>query len=504
MLVYFLALFAFSFSTAQEKKLEAVESFKFHLVSEPGSLKPWEQKNSSSGYLLSQLVGTLLSYQAHELTGNLAETCSYKKKMLVECVLKKNLKWSNGKAIEAKHFISGFKALINPANKAPQADLLFPIKNAKAIFTGRMPVDSLKIKSTQRGLEFELESPDSEFLFNLTSPLLSPLPDSEIPNISQIASSPQLWISSGPYKIELWEPQKKIKLLPNTNFWKVNKRPPIEIYTISEDSVALNLYEKGELSFLRRLPTVFIPKYKDREDFHFIEQFRFDYLGFSSKWREALPLRRALSKAINYSDLQSLYHSQGKPGCPGIPSHLLQEVRCIEYDLVEAISEWQNLHNKPNKFEIIYSRQGGDDHKRSMEWLQSEFKKNLKFNSDLTGIENQLFIERLEKKTPDLFRKGISPSRPTCLSALEAFGTGNAENYIQFSHPRFDEILETLKNSQELSLKKKLCSEAVGILLNESWIIPTGPIHFAILVSTKWRGWKLNELNQLDLSEVSN
>lgn len=477
--------------------------FRFHLVNEPSSLKPWEQKNSGSGYLLSQLTGTLLTYQDHQLTGNLASSCIFKKPTLVKCSLRKNLHWSDGKEIKAQDFIRGFQALISPENKAFRADILFPIKNAQKIFKGKRKKSELKVSSpAERVLEIELEKPDSEFLFALSNPLTAPIPESSLPNITDLRSKPSLWISSGAYEISEWLPQRKITLKPNTKYWKKNSRPTLEVIPVSEDSVALNLYEKGELSFLRRLPTLFIPKYKDRPDFFEVEQIRFDYFGFAPRWRQSLVLRRAVSRALPYSDLQKVYHSKGTPGCPGLPSHLLSEVPCVIFDPVEAQSEWQPWREKPRKFELAYSKQGGDNHKLTAEWVQSELKKNLGFSIEVTGLENQIFLDRLDKAPPDLFRKGIAPERPTCLSALENFGTGHPENYIQFSDPRFDRILKLMRESSHSKQKQNLCSEAVHLLIDPYWMIPTGPIYFAILANPEWTGWKLNELNQLDLSEL--
>jgi oligopeptide transport system substrate-binding protein len=478
-------------------------AFRFHLVNEPSSLKPWEQKNSSGSYLLAQLTGTLMSYQDKKLRPNLAKKCSFSTPTKITCELKPGLKWSNGKPLTPEHFVRAFQSFVDAKNKAPQVELLLGLKNARAIFQGEKKPEALGVKTNKKGhLEISLENPDVDFIYSLANPLLAPLPDSGFPTLDQIKKDPKSWISSGAYSIEKWDAPELIRLTSNSQFWKSFKRPPLEISVIAEDSVALNLYEKEKLDFLRRLPTVLIPKFKDRRDFIQIEQFRFDYIGFSPKYRENLPLRRAFARSLNYKDLQNLFQSPGLPGCPGIPSHLLAQSYCIQFDLVEAVSEWQNLKTKPSKIEIIYSKQGGDDHRRSMEWLQTELKKNLKVNSEASSMDNQVFIERLIAKPGDLFRKGLAPSRPTCYSALQAFLPGHPENFIQFADPHYEDVLAKLSLAKKEAEQKKLCSEAVEILLKDFWLIPTGPIHFTLLARPEWKGWKLSELNQLDLSEL--
>ncbi len=477
--------------------------FRFHLVQEPSSFKPWEQKNSAAGYLLSQITGTLLTYQDQKLQANLAESCQFQTATLIRCQLRKELRWSDGTLLQASHFVRAFQELVDPQNRAFRADLLFPVTNARKIFSGEIPKNQLKVSAPKTDLlEIQLEKPEPEFLYTLSSPLLAPLPTESLPDVESLRKNPGQWKSSGPYILSSWQAQKKITLKNNPFFWKKISRPDLEILNVSEDSVALNLYEKGELSFLRRLPSLFIPKYKDRPDFHEIEQLRLDYLGFSSKWKDLPDLRISLAQSLRYTDLRKLFQAKGQPGCPGIPQHLHGEQICHEFKPESAKKLWSSLKDKPKRLELLYSRQGGDDHKRALEWVQSEWKNNLGASVEVSGLENKIFVERLEKNPPDIYRKGIGPDRPTCLSALETFESGNSENYIRFQSKEFDAILAKMRSSQDESAKKKLCDRALHLLMDLAWIIPTGPIHFTVLAKPEWSGWKLNELNQLDLSDL--
>ncbi|PIS11809.1 MAG: peptide ABC transporter substrate-binding protein [Bdellovibrio sp. CG10_big_fil_rev_8_21_14_0_10_47_8] len=483
-------------------------AFRFHLLNEPTALKPWEQKNSSSGYLLSQLQGSLLRYQDRQLSGNLASQCRYLNPSIIQCTLRKNLRWSSGSPIKTEDFVRSFREFLSPKNHAFRADLLFPIKHARAVFAGKMTPEKLGIKAQKQNLIIELERPDSEFIYTLTSPVLAPLPDSTLPTVTQLKESPELWLSSGPFLLESWVGQKKIRLKPNWYFWRYLNFtaeqkaavPNLEILFVSEDSVALHLYEKNELSFLRRLPTLYIPKYKNQPDYFEIDQWRFDYLGFSPTWAQQPQLRKALADGLRYKDLQELFHAHAPPGCPGFVRGT--ETLCHEFSLKKAQKLWAAVLQPPSQMTLTYSKQGGDDHQRSMEWIQSEWKKNLNLKILLNGMENKIFVDQLQKKPSDIFRKGVAPDRPTCLSALENFESTNSENYIRFKNKEFDQVLALMRASLENQQKQKLCMRGLHLLMDEAWIIPTGPIHFTLLVKPEWKGWKLNELNQLDLSEL--
>lgn len=476
--------------------------FRLHLFNEPSSLKAGDQKNASAGYFLSQISGTLMSYQDGILSGNLAESCSYKTPTELICKIHKDSKWSTGQKIEAADFIRAFQTFLDPNNHAFRAELLFPLKNAKAIYQGKLPTKDLGVSSPSADtLVISLESPDSEFIYTLSSSLLYPMPAEGIPDIDKIRKDPKTWISSGPFKIESWIPQKKIILSSNENFWlKNSKRPKLEFYFIPEDSVAVGLYEKKQLDLLRRLPTLYIPKFKGRPDYFEISQLRFDYLGLNLPEEK---VRKALSNSLNFTDLQRLFSAHAPPGCPGLKANLYDGDLCIKFNPAEAKKLWNEKKTNITRLEFLYSKQGGDDHQRGMDWIQSEWKRNLGFSAQLRGLENKIYVQTLETKVPDIFRKGIAPERPTCLSALQTFESTASENYLKFKDKKFDELIIQMRKSSDSTAKKKMCTQALKLLLDPAWIIPTGPIHFTLLVRPEWTGWKLNELNQLDLSGLA-
>ncbi len=473
--------------------------FRFHLLTEPSSLRPAEQRSANSNYFLSQIYATLLSYRANQLTGSLAEECKYTNSKTLECRLRKDLKWSDGSPIEGKAFVKAMQEFVLPENRALRADLLFPVKNAKEIYQGKKKPETLGVVLKNKNiLVFNLHSADREFIYNLTSPLLTPTPA----NGFLPGKTVEKRITSGPFKLVEWK-TSGIQLAPNPEYWEKNlDRPQIEVLFIAEDSVALSLYEKKELSFLRRLPTLFIPKYKDSVEYHEIPQLRFDYIGFSKELKDHPQLRKVLSTALSYDELQKLFHARPRPGCPGLHSGLSLTSPCVDYQANSDQLKAALAKEKPftGKLTYAFSKQGGEDHKRAAEWAQGQWKKNAGLTVELQQTDNKIFLEQLAKNPAPLFRKGNSPERPTCLSALEAFETGNPEDFLQLDSPELQRTFKQLRQASSEIQRKKLCSQALIFLINNNWLIPQGPIHFTILAKSEWQGWDLNELNQLDLS----
>jgi oligopeptide transport system substrate-binding protein len=150
----------------------------------------------------------------------------------------------------------------------------------------------------------------------------------------------------------------------------------------------------------------------------------------------------------------------------------------------------------------MFSTLGGEDHKRATEWMQDQWQKNAGLKTHLEMKENKVYLKDLQNTPPPLFRKGVAPDRPTCLAALETFATWSPENYIQLKDPAYGKILESLAASTKISEQKKLCLEGTRFLMDRHLLIPLGAIQFAILAKEDFVGWKLNQMNQLDLSQL--
>jgi oligopeptide transport system substrate-binding protein len=458
-------------SFAQEiasKSHLTTETFRLHLNSEPTTLSPFLQKNSNAGYLMQNVFGTLVKVNHGRIEPGLA-SCKYKDSKLIECKIKPEAKYADGSKILAEDFARTLNAFADPKVKALRADLVEPIE---------------KVISKSDKLTLQLKRADSEFIFNLASTLLIPLKKLEFPAIENFNEMP----FSGAYKINKWEKKNSIVLTGPGH-------PNIELLFVGEDTVALQMYESGQLDFLRRLPTLFIPKFKSRKDYFAIPQFRFDYIGFSGSLKSNKELRKALSESIDYKEFQELYFARPRPGCPGIPDSLFSKKPCLNSTKMN-----KKFQDQPT-LDFSFSRQGGDDHKRTAEWLQSQWLSKLGIQVNIHQLDNKVFVNQLEAGQMTIFRKGLAPERPTCLAVLENFLPGSLENYLDIHDDRFVKTVTAMQTAHE-SKKKILCTKAVTWLLDQYLMIPTGPIDFIILVQPKWTGWHLNELNQLDLSRL--
>lgn len=488
-----LILFIFSFYNLQTiiftsfaNGKESIPNFRLHLSSEPITLDPLLQKGSGATYLMNSLHRPLFKSDLNQkFVPSILENCRWKNQQILNCKLTKELKWSNGEPITSKDVKRTFDYFINKKDILIRRDL---IQNIKSINT---PNDF--------EVQFHLEKAEPRFQERLTSPLLAPLYSTQFPKVEEAYKM----VTSGPYHIQSWEPKRKIILSPN-NPKQLNgrPRPQLTFLIIPEESTALMLYQNGQLDFLRRLPTVYIPLYQSKADFKQAPLVRFDYIGFGPKLEKVPELRSILSKSLPYDDWKKMIHARGRPGCFGIGIDLLKADPCIEFE-PSQLTAWKNnlSKNTMSPLTFHYSALGGDDHKRSMEWIQSTWKKNLNFEVHVKGLDNALFQKEMLENPPDLFRFGVSVGHLSCYQTLENF-YHSPDRPLPFKNKYLRNIIDELKAFKPESSEEKLCEKALRYLIDEHWIIPLGRIQMTYLLKPQWRGLKITPTNFLDLDDL--
>ncbi|MBX2986442.1 MAG: peptide ABC transporter substrate-binding protein [Bdellovibrionaceae bacterium] len=472
--------------------------FRLHLPNEPTNLDPHQQKNSASSYLLFNLHRNVFVFDDERgLVPDLGESCERgRDRRQLTCTLKKNLRWSDGRPLTAEDFVSSYRKILDPRTGSPRADLLFAVKNAEDIYRGRKKIPELGVRALdERRLRFEFRDRAPDFEYNLTLSALAPS--------RGVPEDPRQIVVSGPYRLLSWDKGRRLRLTANPHYPNGSpSRPDVEFVFVEDDGTALRLYEKGDLDFLRRLPTIYISRYKKSPEFHWIGVTRLDYLGFAPKWDAHPELRRALSLSLDFEELRKIFSAEGAPpGCPGLPENWASVPwPCLRFDPAAARAAAQAA--KPGPLRMNYSTQGGEDHRRAAEWQQEQWRKNAGLTVRVKGLENKIFLAELKKSPPDVFRKGLAPDRPTCYAALEKFTDPDSGNFLEFKDSRFRDLLNSLADAEKEADKKDLCLQGLKLLIEGNRLIPLGRMHFAVLAKENFFGWRLNQMNQLDLSAL--
>lgn len=498
---HFWGLLLFFILSACHPKVDDHNVFTLHLFQEPPHLDPTSLRSSSASYFFHNMLRGLYRYDSEKGLVEEGGHCHWQSELQLICKIQ-NQFWQTGESVTADDYVRTFQKLVDPKSASPRSDLLENLINGKAVTQGQLDPKQLGVKaSSPQTLQFDFANKDPEFLYKLTSSALLPTHQSGIVTREQYKQ----FIGNGPYQIKEWKFGKEMNLTPNPHFKKGHpKRPNVRFYFIDDEMTAYRLYLSQKLSFLRRIPSNLITALQNRPDFYQIPMARFDYYGFGERLTKEDNLRKALLHGIDYVKLQKLLHALGRPGCPSIPKVWMDRSPCYSYDLKLAKSYLSKVDPKllNQSYSLKISQTGGADIKKQAEFIQNQWKEHLGFKVEISQMEDKVFINELKSRPPDIFRKGVGLDVPTCLNALETFSSQGRQNFIHLNLPKYESKLAAMAEEKSPARYRTLCRQAVEMLIDSSVILPMGEMHFSLLASPKFKGWSLNMMNQLDLSQL--
>jgi oligopeptide transport system substrate-binding protein len=227
---------------------------------DPDSLDPHKAIGTSSSILIYDLFEGLVTVDAR---GQIAPGAASEWKVdatqkVYTFTLRPNLKWSDGRPLTAADFEYSFRRLMLPETAARYASFLYPIRNARAVNTGKAPVESLGVKAVDaRTLRVELETPAPQLTELLTSVGAVAVPRQAIEAHGREWTRPGKIVSNGAYALAEVSPQTFIKARKNPNFHAASDVAIDEVvyFPVEDEGTSFKRYQAGELQVAVKVPT---------------------------------------------------------------------------------------------------------------------------------------------------------------------------------------------------------------------------------------------------------
>ncbi|MCU4762488.1 peptide ABC transporter substrate-binding protein [Bacillus cereus] len=407
--------------------------------------------------------------------------------------LRKDAKWSNGDNVTAHDFMFAWKRAIAPETASQYASMLFYVKNAKEINKGTMSLDELGVTViNDYKLEVELEQPIPYFLQLLALPIYLPQHESFLKEQGKnYALEPSNLLYNGPFILEKWKHEQEFQLKKNATYWdqKKVKLDEINFQIVKDTMTAVNLYEAGNLD---RVPinSQFVDKYKGNKELHMSSDSGIAMLRFNEKNNILAnkKVRQSISLALNKEDFVAHFINNGaKPASGLVPAgHVNEETgkdfrkengNLSSYDLQNAKKIWEEAKKELGveqvNLELLTFEQ--DNAKRMAEYIKGDLEKNLQ---GLTiQIKQQPFKQKLQLEQTgdyDITMANWGPDYKDPISYLELFTTGNPNNKMNYSNPRYDELIKKAKTDFVLEPEKRweVLLEAEQVLLEDAAVAP--------------------------------
>lgn len=393
--------------------------------------------------------------------------------------LRKNLKWSNGDALTANDFVYSWRRAVNPTSKAANAYMFLPIKNAKQIENGKLPVSKLGVQAVNKTtLKVTLAQATPYFKYLVAAVPFLPLNQKVVEKYgSSYGTSAAKTVFDGPFTIQNWTTSSaNWTLKKNPNYWdkKSVKLNSVKFQVAKSPETALSLYQSGKLDNIVLAGQQAAQMKKDKGYLSYPSG-ETDYLAynFRSKAMRNLNIRKAISLAINRESLTQNVLKNGAKAPYGLAPEEISKNPSNGKDFAKDSSVKESVAYNPTlakKYWAKGMKQLGltklnlklvcydvDSFKNSAEYIQANTKKYLKgINIQIDVQPKVQAITTMQKKTGyDLGFTNWIASYPDLNEFFQLLNTNNVNNAGNYSNATYDKLYSNANVKDVTSTQKR-------------------------------------------------
>jgi oligopeptide transport system substrate-binding protein len=211
--------------------------------------------------------------------------------------------------------------MLDPETGAYYAAKFDDIKGAKTYRQAKSAnarnFDTVGIKSPHpQSLVVTLDKPVPYFLELVASSAFYPVPKAVVTKLGKNWSRTENMVNNGPFVLSSWKLKDRLILSKNLRYHdaKSVKLDKIVVFPIEQDKTALNMFNAGEVDWIRRLPMGSVHALRGNRELHVNKLLRTVYLRLNTT---RVPLkdskvRRAISMAIDRKTLVEKVVKEGQ------------------------------------------------------------------------------------------------------------------------------------------------------------------------------------------------
>ncbi len=508
-----LSFFAILFSCMLSLNAYAKTTIHIGTGGEPASLDPHKMSGTWENTIGGDIFMGLIQYAPNgdSLPGMATDWKISKDGLVYTFNLRKDALWSDGKPLTSEDFVFAYKRIIDPKTAAKYANILYTIKNAKALNTGKMKdLNKLGVKAVDpHTFEVTLEYPAPYFLAQLKHYTAYPLPKHVIEKYGKDWSKPENIVSNGAFKLVEWKSQSHIKAVKNPKFYDADKVKVDEVYYYpTEDrSAALKRFRAGELDWNDDFPTEQYKWLKENmPDEAKISEYTGIYhypINMRVKKLQDKRVREALSLAINREVLVDKVLTTGEVAAygfsPNLPGYTHANSNYKDMSMKDRVKRAKQLlkeagYSKDKPLEIDLSYNTSENHKKVAIAVSSMWKM-IGVKTKLSNSEVVVHYNNLEEGKFEVGRAGWICDYPDAQNFLYLFEYPNIMNYGAWNNEKFNALMKKANNTSDLKLRAEIMKQAEQLALDEFATIPLYYYVSKSLVSKKLKGWEENSEN---------
>ena len=431
--------------------------------------------------------------------------------------LRENAKWSDGSPVTAQDFEFSFKRVEDPKTAAKYANILYPIKNAEMVNTGKADPKELGIKAVDdKTFEITLERPTPFFLELLAHQTALPVSKASLEKNGADFVKPGTMVSNGAFQLVSHVPNDSLVVQKNPNFWDAAnvKLDKVIFYPIDDQAASVRRFEAKEMDLVYNFSADQIERLRSayKDQVHVSPTLATYYYVFDG--REApfndVRVRQALSMAVDrdflakkiYSGSQLPAYSLVPPGMAnyGEPakadfaelSQLDREDKAIELMKEAGYGEG----SKPLNIEVRYNT--NPNHERVATAVADMWKNTFGAKVTMSNLDVSSHYAYLQEGGKfNVARAGwvADYADPENFLALN-LSTNKTFNYGHYESKEFDDLMKKSYAETDPAARSKIMHEAETILMRDQPIAPFLTQADLWLVSDRIKGWQDNAANE--------
>lgn len=488
---------------------------RYPITSDPSSLEPGLVLELFAGQIALDLHAGLLTYNENtELTPYIAESWDVSDDGTVYTFhLRDDALWHNGRAVVAEDFKKGWERYLDPNVGAQSGGAPFMgIVGAEAYANGEAD-DLTGVEALDdHTLQVTLTEPSSSFLQNLAVTTTWVVPPEAV-----VAGQPE-WVDkpvgAGPFKFVEWQPNVKIVLEANPDFFLGKPAiDRIEYVIVPDANTALAQYEAGELDIAAVPPSDLQRVSEDptlSQELGHWTRAQLIYAGMNQSMFEPFKdakVRQAFNYAIDReSIIKNILNDAWEPATGLVPPHIPEynpDLKGYPYD--------------PEKAQALMAEAGYPNGEgfppleiatldtTTAEAIAAQLSSNLGIQVEVLQPERGDMIDGLwEHDRWSFFFFGWTADRPSAAVWLyELLYGGLDSNFSTYDNPDYNALVDKAMAAIDPEEAKGYWQQAEELAMEDAAMIPFGYSRYFYLVKPNVKGFSANLFGPVGFAGVT-
>jgi oligopeptide transport system substrate-binding protein len=463
-------------------------------VAEPLTLDPLKASLTSEDFIVSDLIVGLTQAAADGSTlPGVAKSWETSADGLVWTFHLRDAVWSDGVPVTAEDFAFAMRRNLDPAQASEYASILYPIRNAEPVNSGKMPTSALGVRAVDaHTFEITLEHP-APFLPEMLSHHASyPVPKHVVDKYGDHWSDPGKYVSDGPYKLVSWKLGDRVILAKNETFWDAKSVciDQVSFYPLVDAVSAERRVRAGEfdmnadipsnrIAFLRRPDQ--IPAYVRTHPYMGV-----NYLVFNAKSPKFkdLRVRQALSMAIDREFIVGKLLRGGQPAAytfvpPGVANYQpIEPPAWASWPYEKRQAEARRLlaeagYTKDHPLKLAITHRNTADPSLVMPAIQADWR-SIGVQVELLANEAQIAYQAYKLRDFEVADGAWIADYNDAMTFLYLLQSKTgANNYGDYNNPQYDALLAQADAERDPKAREKLLQAAERLMMSQYAVVPT-------------------------------